>query len=60
MDTFITRLNMFQAPAQYPEDWLIELLEQNADRQIVESLILEKCHYMAVVDFKKDLKEAGS
>ena len=31
MDTFITRFDMFQALAQYPEDWLIELLEQNAD-----------------------------
>ena len=31
MDTFITRFNMFQALAQYPEDWLIELLEQNTD-----------------------------
>ena len=28
MDMFITRLDMFQALAQYPEDWLIELLEQ--------------------------------
>ena len=31
MDTFITRFNTFQALAQYPENWLIELLEQNAD-----------------------------
>ena len=31
MDTFITRFNTFQALAKYPEDWLIELLEQNAD-----------------------------
>ena len=60
MDTFITRFNTFQALAQYPEDRLIELLEQNADQQIIESLILEKGCYMAVVDFKKDLKEAGS
>ena len=60
MDTFITRFDMFQALAQYPEDWLIELLEQNADRQIIERLILEKGHYMTVADFKKDLKEAGS
>ena len=51
---------MFQALAQYSEDWLIELLEQNADWQIVKRLILEKGHYMAVADFKKDLKEAGS
>ena len=60
MDTFITRFNTFQALAQYPEDQLIELLEQNANQQIVERLILEKGHYTAVVDFKKDLKEAGS
>ena len=60
MNTFITRFDMFQALAQYPEDWLIELLEQNANRQIVKRLILEKGHYTAVVDFKKDLKEAGS
>ena len=60
MDTFITRFDTFQALAQYPEDWLIELLEQNADRQIIERLILEKGHYMTVADFKKDLKEAGS
>ena len=32
MDTFITRFNTFQALAQYPEDQLIELLEQNADQ----------------------------
>ena len=32
MDTFITRFDTFQALAQYPEDWLIELLEQNADQ----------------------------
>ena len=31
MDMFITRFNTFQALAQYPEDQLIELLEQNAD-----------------------------
>ena len=31
MDMFITRFDMFQALAQYPEDQLIELLEQNAD-----------------------------
>ena len=31
MDTFITRFDMFQALAQYPEDRLIELLEQTAD-----------------------------
>ena len=60
MDTFITRFDTFQALAQYPEDWLIELLEQNANQQIVERLILEKGHYITVVDFKKDLKEAGS
>ena len=60
MDTFITRFDMFQALAQYPEDRLIELLEQNANQQIVERLILEKGHYMSVADFKKDLKEAGS
>ena len=60
MDTFITRFNTFQALAQYPEDQLIELLEQNANRQIVERLILEKGCYTTVADFKKDLKEAGS
>ena len=60
MDTFITRFDMFQALAQYPEDQLIELLEQNANQQIIERLILEKGHYTTVVDFKKDLKEAGS
>ena len=60
MDMFITRFNTFQALAQYPEDWLIELLEQNTYQQIVERLILEKGHYMSMVDFKKDLKEAGS
>ena len=60
MDMFITRFDTFQALAQYPEDWLIELLEQNANQQIVERLILEKGCYTMVVDFKKDLKEAGS
>ena len=60
MDMFITRFDMFQALAQYPEDWLIELLEQNANRQIVKRLILEKGCYMTVADFQKDLKEAGS
>ena len=60
MDTFITRFDMFQALAQYPEDRLIELSEQNADQQIVKRLILEKGCYTNVADFKKDLKEAGS
>ena len=60
MDTFITRFDMFQALAQYPEDGLIELLEENANQQIVKRLILEKGHYTTVADFKKDLKEAGS
>ena len=60
MNTFITKFNTFQALAKYPEDWLIELLEQNADQQIIKRLILEKGHYMLVVDFKKDLKQAGS
>ena len=60
MDIFITRFDMFQALAQYPEDQLIELLEQNADQQIVKRLILEKGCYTTVADFKKDLKEAGS
>ena len=60
MNMFITRFNTFQALAQYPEDQLIELLEQHADQQIAERLILEKGCYTAVVDFKKDLKEAGS
>ena len=31
MDMFITRFDTFQALAQYPEDRLIELLEQNPD-----------------------------
>ena len=60
MDTFITRFNTFEALAKYSEDHLIELLEQNANRQIVERLILEKGHYTSVEDFKKDLKQAGS
>ena len=60
MDTFITRFNTFQALAQYPEDQLIKLLEQNADQQIIERLILEKGCYTHMADFKKDLKEAGS
>ena len=60
MNMFITRFDMFQALAQYPEDWLIELLEQNTNQQIVKRLILEKGHYTTVADFKKDLKEAGS
>ena len=60
MDTFITGFDTFQALAQYPEDQLIELLEQNADQQIIKRLILEKGCYTTVVDFKKDLKEAGS
>ena len=57
---FITRFDTFQALAQYPEDRLIELLEQNADWQIIKRLILEKGCYTTVADFKKDLKEAGS
>ena len=53
MDTFITRFNMFQALAEYPEDQLIELLEQNANWQIVKRLILEKGCYTSVADFKR-------
>ena len=51
---------MFQALAECPEDQLIELLEQNTNQQIVKRLILEKGCYTLVVDFKKDLKQAGS
>ena len=51
---------MFQALAKYPEDWLIVLLEQNTNQQVIKRLILEKGHYTSVVDFKKDLKQAGS
>ena len=60
MDMFITRFEMFQTLAKYPENQLIELLEQNANWQIVKRLILEKGHYMSIADFKKDLKQAGS
>ena len=60
MNMFITRFNMFQALAECPEDQLIELLEQNTNQQIVKRLILEKGCYTLVVDFKKDLKQAGS
>ena len=60
MNTFITRFNMFQALAKYPEDQLIKLLEQNADWQIIKRLILEKGHYTLVAEFKKDLKQAES
>ena len=38
MKTFITRFNTFQALAKYPKDQLIELLEQNVNQQIVETL----------------------
>ena len=31
MDMFIIRFNTFQVLTKYPEDWLIELLEQNTD-----------------------------
>ena len=60
MDMFITRFEMFQTLAKYPENQLIELLEQNANRQIVKRLILEKGCYTLVADFKKDLKQARS
>ena len=59
-DGHIPRFDMFQALAEYPEDQLLELLEQNADWQIVRRLILEKARYTSVADFKKDLKQAGS
>ena len=32
MDTFFTRFDRFQALAEYPEDQLVELLEQNTDQ----------------------------
>ena len=60
MDTFIIRFDTFQALAEYSEDWLIELLKQHTNQQIVERLILEKGCYMSVADFKKDFKQAGS
>ena len=60
MDIFIMRFDTFQALANCPEDQLIELLEQNADWQIIERLILEKGCYISVADFQKDLKQAGS
>ena len=57
MDTFISRFNMFQVLTKYPEDKLIELLEQNTNQQIFE---IEKGCYTSVADFKKDLKQARS
>ena len=39
---------------------LSRMVGRDTDWQIVKRLILEKGHYTSVVDFKKDLKQAGS
>ena len=46
--------------ANYDKTRQIELLEQNADKEIVSRLILEKGRYAFLDTFKADLQQAGA
>ena len=60
MEAFLLKFEIYALLAEYDETRQIELLEQNADKEIVTCLILEKGHYMFLDTFKADLWQAGA
>ena len=60
MDTFLLKFENYALLADYADTRQIELLEQNADKEIVSHLILEKGHYASLHQFKADLQQAGA
>ena len=60
MEAFLLKFENYALLADYDETRQIELLEQNADREIVLHLILEKGRYMFLDTFKANLRQAGA
>ena len=60
MDMFLLKFENYALLADYNDTWQIELLEQNADKEIVSRLILEKGRYASLQQFKADLQQAGA
>ena len=60
MEAFLLKFENYALLADYDETRQIELLEQNADKDIVSRLILEKERYMFLDTFKADLRQAGA
>ena len=60
MEAFLLKFENYALLADYDETWQIELLEQNADKEIVLCLILEKGRYTFLDTFKADLWQAGA
>ena len=60
MDMFLLKFENYALLADYGDTQQIELLEQNADKEIVSHFILEKGHYASLRQFKADLQQAGA
>ena len=60
MEAFLLKFDNYALFADYDKTWQIDLLEQNADKEIVSHLILEKGHYTLLDTFKADLRQAGA
>ena len=60
MEAFLLKFENYTLLTGYDETRQIELLEQNADKEIVLHLILEKGHYMFLDTFKANLRQAGA
>ena len=60
MEAFLLKFENYTLLADYDETRQIELLEQNADKEIVSCLILEKGRYTFLDTFKTDLRQAGA
>ena len=60
MDVFLLKFENYALLADYDDTRQIELLKQNADKEIVSHLILEKGHYASLCQFKADLRQAGA
>ena len=59
MEVFLLKFENYTL-ADYDETQQIELLQQNADKEIVSRLILEKGSYTFLDTFKADLRQAGA
>ena len=60
MEVFLLKFENYTLLADYDETRQIELLEQNADKEIISRLILEKGCYTFLDTFKADLWQAGA
>ena len=60
MEAFLLKFENYALLVEYDETRQIELLEQNADKEIVSRLILEKGRYTFLDTFKADLRQAGA